>query len=109
MPTGALLVFGFRAGCLDVSMDAHFVHVEKAYDRPVMSAFHAMFSVGGVIASLVGAGAASDGMSPAVGKAAAGVTIVAVSPWIWAAFTAAAIRILRAGSDRTREMAPSSH
>ena len=52
---GALLVFGFGNGCLDVSMNAHAVHVEKAYNRPVMSAFHAAFSVGGVIAALVGA------------------------------------------------------
>ena len=33
---GALLVFGFGSGCLDVSMNAHAVHVEKAYNRPVM-------------------------------------------------------------------------
>ncbi|MFF4038292.1 MFS transporter [Streptomyces sp. NPDC001816] len=70
---GALLVFGFGNGCLDVSMNAHAVHVEKAYDRPVMSAFHAMFSVGGVIAALVGAGAASAGMSPAATLGATGV------------------------------------
>ncbi|MEU9736637.1 MFS transporter [Streptomyces sp. NPDC048002] len=62
----ALLVFGFGNGCLDVSMNAHAVHVEKAYARPVMSAFHATFSVGGVIAALVGAGAAGVGMSTAV-------------------------------------------
>lgn len=69
---GALLVFGFGNGCLDVSMNAHAVHVEKAYDRPVMSAFHATFSVGGVIAALVGAGAAGAGMSPAATLGAAG-------------------------------------
>ncbi|MFD4503729.1 MFS transporter [Streptomyces sp. NPDC058457] len=69
---GALLVFGFANGCLDVSMNAHAVHVEKAYGRPVMSAFHAMFSVGGVIASLVAAGAASAGMSPAAAMGALG-------------------------------------
>ncbi|WP_416973106.1 MFS transporter [Streptomyces sp. 4F14] len=42
----ALLVFGFCNGCLDVGMNAHAVHVEKAYGRPVMAAFHATFSVG---------------------------------------------------------------
>ncbi|TVZ78048.1 fucose permease [Streptomyces sp. BK340] len=69
---GALLVFGFGNGCLDVSMNAHAVHVEKAYNRPVMSAFHATFSIGGVIAALVGAGAAGAGMSPAATLGAAG-------------------------------------
>lgn len=63
IPAGALPASGFCNGPLDVSMNAHAVHVEKAYDRPVMSAFHAMFSAGGVIASLVGAGAANAGPS----------------------------------------------
>ncbi|MFJ9031806.1 serine hydrolase [Streptomyces sp. NPDC102274] len=51
----ALLVFGFGNGCLDVSMNTHAVQVERGYERPVMSAFHAFFSVGGVLAALVGA------------------------------------------------------
>ncbi len=78
----ALLVFGFWNGCLDVSMNAHAVHVEKAYGRPVMSAFHATFSVGGVLAALVGAAAASAGLSPAAGMAtmgALGIVIALVS------------------------------
>ena len=79
MPAGALLVFGFCNGLLDVSTNAHAVHVEKAYNRPVMSAFHAMFSVGDVFASpLVGAGAASAGMSPAAGMGAMGFVGVAL-------------------------------
>ncbi|MEI5521213.1 MFS transporter [Streptomyces brasiliscabiei] len=69
---GALLVFGFCNGCLDVSMNAHAVHVEKAYGRPVMSGFHATFSVGGVLAALAGAGTAGAGLHPAVGMAAVG-------------------------------------
>ncbi len=76
---GALLVFGFCNGCLDVSMNAHAVHVEKAYGRPVMSAFHATFSVGGVLASLVGAGTASAGLSPAAGMAAMGALGIVIS------------------------------
>ncbi|MEV6537925.1 MFS transporter [Streptomyces sp. NPDC051665] len=76
---GALLVFGFCNGCLDVSMNAHAVHVEKAYGRPVMSAFHATFSVGGVLAALVGAATASAGLSPAAGMAAMGVLGIAIA------------------------------
>jgi MFS family permease len=78
----ALLVFGFGNGCLDVSMNAHAVHVEKAYSRPVMSAFHAAFSVGGVIAALVGARAISAGLSPAttLGVAGAAGIVVALLP-----------------------------
>ncbi|WP_052863274.1 MFS transporter [Streptomyces niger] len=76
---GALLVFGFCNGCLDVSMNAHAVHVEKAYGRPVMSGFHATFSVGGVLASLVGAGAASAGLDPAAGMAAMGAVGIVIA------------------------------
>ncbi|MGQ4389898.1 MFS transporter [Streptomyces sp. SAS_270] len=79
---GALLAFGFCNGCLDVSMNAHAVHVEKAYGRPVMSAFHATFSVGGVIAAIAAAGAASAGMSPAAtlgACAALGIVIALAS------------------------------
>jgi MFS family permease len=79
---GALLVFGFSNGCLDVSMNAHAVHVEKAYNRPVMSAFHATFSVGGVIAALLGARAISAGLSPAttLGVAGAAGIVIALLP-----------------------------
>ncbi|KPC64315.1 MFS transporter [Streptomyces chattanoogensis] len=76
---GALLAFGFCNGCLDVSMNAHAVHVEKAYGRPVMSAFHATFSVGGVLASLVGAATASAGLSPAAGMVAMGALGIVIA------------------------------
>jgi MFS family permease len=76
---GALLVFGFGNGCLDVSMNAHAVHVERAYNRRIMSAFHATFSVGGVIAALVGARAISAGMSPAATLGAAGAVGIVVA------------------------------
>ncbi|HXA60260.1 MAG TPA: MFS transporter [Streptosporangiaceae bacterium] len=62
---GALLILGFGNGCLDVSMNTHAVQVERGYQRPIMSAFHALFSIGGVIASLVGALTLSWGWSAA--------------------------------------------
>src|ERR1700722_8146026 len=52
---GALAVLGFSNGCLDVSMNTHAVKVEHRYQRPIMSAFHATWSLGGVLASIVGA------------------------------------------------------
>ncbi|MEU1079714.1 MFS transporter [Streptomyces sp. NPDC005908] len=76
---GALLVFGACNGGLDVSMNAHAVHVEKAYGRPVMSGFHATFSVGGVVAALVAAGATSAGVSPVVTMAAIGSVSIVIA------------------------------
>lgn len=69
----ALFVLGFGNGCLDVSMNTHAVQVERGYGRPVMSAFHAVFSVGGVAASLLGALTLSWGWSPATTLGAAAV------------------------------------
>ncbi|WP_110293525.1 MFS transporter [Nocardia tenerifensis] len=51
----ALACFGFGNGALDVSMNTQAVHVERAYGRPIMSAFHALFSGGGLLGSLLGA------------------------------------------------------
>jgi predicted MFS family arabinose efflux permease len=39
---------------MDVSMNAHAVEVERGYERPIMGAFHAYFSLGGLAAALVG-------------------------------------------------------
>jgi MFS family permease len=75
----ALLVLGFFNGCLDVSMNAHAVQVEKAYRRPVMSAFHATFSVGGVLAALAGAAATGIGWSPATTLRAAGALGITIA------------------------------
>ncbi len=49
-----LMLFGLMLGSMDVAMNAQAVAVETRLDRPVMSTFHALFSVGG----LLGAGSA---------------------------------------------------
>ncbi|MGH6617791.1 MFS transporter [Sphingomonas sp.] len=43
----ALLLFGASLGTIDVAANAHAVEVEKAAGTPLMSGFHALFSVGG--------------------------------------------------------------
>ncbi|NTF42720.1 MFS transporter [Rhizobium rhizogenes] len=48
-----LAVFGAALGSLDVAMNIHAVEVEKGADRPLMSGFHALFSIGGFIGSLL--------------------------------------------------------
>ncbi|MCX4546324.1 MFS transporter [Streptomyces sp. NBC_01565] len=62
----ALLLLGFGNGCLDVGMNVHAVQVERGYGRPVMSAFHAVFSVGGALAALAGAATLGLGLPAAV-------------------------------------------
>jgi MFS family permease len=47
----ALLGFGASIGTLDVAINAHAVEVEAAAKRPLMSGFHALFSIGGFAGS----------------------------------------------------------
>ncbi len=75
----ALSAFGFGNGALDVSMNTQAVHVEREYRRPIMSAFHALFSGGGLLGALVGALTLRLGWSPWLTMslaAGAGVIIV---------------------------------
>jgi MFS family permease len=50
----ALVLVGLANGFVDVGQNSHAVQVETRYGRPIMSAFHALFSLGGLLASLVG-------------------------------------------------------
>lgn len=46
-----LFIFGASLGSLDVAMNLHAVDVERASEKPLMSGFHALFSVGGFLGS----------------------------------------------------------
>ena len=49
-----LFLLGVSIGATDVAMNAHAVEVEKAYNRPIFSAFHAMWSLGGLLGATLG-------------------------------------------------------
>jgi fucose permease len=70
MPSAPLLfinlaLFGASMSTMDIAMNAQAVEVERRYQQPIMSSFHALFSLGGVVGALVGALLISLGMSPA--------------------------------------------
>src|SRR5262245_59085888 len=44
-----LFAFGAFLGSLDVAMNVHAVEEERAASRPLMSGFHALFSIGGLL------------------------------------------------------------
>ena len=50
---GVLTVFCFGGGLNDVGMNMQAVFVERAYRRPIMSAFHALYPVGGALGALL--------------------------------------------------------
>jgi MFS family permease len=81
----ALFVLGFGIGATDVAMNAHAVEVEKAYQRPIFSAFHAMWSFGGLLgATLGGLALANDfEMQTTLTFAAIGTLTVAISMRSW--------------------------
>jgi MFS family permease len=49
-----LFLFGAALGSMDVSMNAQGVELEQRYDRPIMAAFHAFYSLGGMSGAAVG-------------------------------------------------------
>lgn len=62
--SAALFAYGAAAGLMDVAMNTEGVAVEAAYGRPVMVGFHALFSFGGMIGSLMGSVAAGRAIEP---------------------------------------------
>jgi len=56
------LALGVAMGSLDVSMNVHGVTVERRYGRPILSGFHAAFSLGGLAGAALGAVAAAAGV-----------------------------------------------
>ena len=81
----ALFFLGIGVGATDVAMNAHAVEVEKAYERPIFSAFHAMWSFGGLIgASLGGIALANElDMQTTLSLAAIATLFIAISMRGW--------------------------
>ncbi|MFF1610545.1 MFS transporter [Amycolatopsis sp. NPDC058278] len=75
----SLIFFGFGNGAIDVGMNSHAVIVERAYPRPIMAAFHAMWSIGGAIAAVIGAATLGAGVPTGVTLTATGLLCVLLS------------------------------
>jgi predicted MFS family arabinose efflux permease len=86
----ALFLFGAALGTIDVAMNVHGAEVERRAQRPLMSGFHAMWSVGGI----AGAGGMTALLSLGVAPLPASLVAAAAAA---AALAVAAPRLLRAG------------
>jgi predicted MFS family arabinose efflux permease len=74
-----LFCFGAVHGALDVAMNLQAVEVERGYDRPIMSSFHALFSFGGLVGSLMGGAVAAAGLGPRLHFSIVAALLIAVS------------------------------
>ncbi|GAA4228967.1 MFS family permease [Streptosporangium album] len=75
----ALFLYGLINASLDVSMNAHGVEVERAYGRPIMSSFHGMFSIGGLLGAAIGGLFAWLDLSAGTTLAATGISLALIS------------------------------
>lgn len=82
----AVFLQGAATGLLATPMNALAVLVERDYRRPIMSGFHAVFSLGQLTGGLAGAVAADLGISPARQLSGSGVllgaALLAMARWV---------------------------
>ncbi|MCA2014104.1 MFS transporter [Pararhodobacter sp. CCB-MM2] len=84
---GALLLFGAGHGAMDVAMNGWGAEVERVYRRPILSSFHAMWSLGAGLGALSGGAAVALGLTPLihftlVAALLGGLTLwIALVPW----------------------------
>ncbi|MBM2623368.1 MFS transporter [Actinoplanes sp. LDG1-06] len=77
----ALLSFGVLHGTLNVAMNAAAVACQAAYRRPIMTSFHALFSIGGAAGAALSAACAHIGLGIADAFAAVAVACTAAAGW----------------------------
>jgi MFS family permease len=58
-----LFLFGAALGSMDVAMNAQGVELEHRYHRPIMAAFHAFYSLGGMAGAAIGGVIAARGVT----------------------------------------------
>lgn len=61
-----LFLFGCAMSTMDVAMNSQAVDVERVFARPLMSSFHASFSIGGFVGAAMGSVMATQGIEPQI-------------------------------------------
>ena len=82
----ALFLFGLVHGTLNIAMNANALEVQRAWGRPIMSSFHAVYSIGGFLGSAAGGLSARQGLSAGTTFLSVGAAVVLLAVWaaVWA-------------------------
>ncbi|SNY66063.1 MFS transporter [Paractinoplanes atraurantiacus] len=75
----ALFLFGATHGTLNIAMNANAIEVQRAAGRPIMSSFHAVYSIGGFLGAMIGSLFARSGAGVGVTLLSAGAAVVALA------------------------------
>lgn len=79
----AILLFGMALGTIDVAMNVHAVEVENAANKPLMSGFHGLFSVGGFAGAGMMTVFLSFGITPLASTLAASLLLALATAIAW--------------------------
>ena len=77
----ALFVFGASHGTLNIAMNANAIEVQRAWGRPIMSSFHAIYSIGGFLGAIIGSLFARGGAGVGVTFLSVGLGALVLAGW----------------------------
>lgn len=79
----ALVLVGMGNGATDVAMNAQGVEVEKRYQRPILSSFHASWSLGALLGAAMGGGLAALAINPLPHFVSVGAVFSLLALWAY--------------------------
>ncbi len=79
-----LACLGMGSGWQDVAMNAHGVEVERRVGKPILSGFHALFSVGGMLGAAIGGAVVGAAIAVDLHFAVSAIFIAAIGVVAWA-------------------------
>ncbi|GAA2868548.1 MFS transporter [Actinoplanes cyaneus] len=81
----AVFCFGAAHGTLNIAMNANAIEVQRGWGGPIMSSFHAIYSIGGFAGALIGGQFArhSVGVGPTFAATGLGVLVLAAWAALW--------------------------
>ncbi|WP_433619343.1 MFS transporter [Dactylosporangium sp. CA-139114] len=86
-----LFVFGTVHGTLNIAMNANATEVQRAWGAPIMSSFHAVYSIGGFLGAVAGGLFARADLGPGPTFTGVGAAVVVLALWVtWWRLPAAA-------------------